>query len=354
MSDSAAPIPIEEQFRVIADTAPVMIWISAPDKLCYFFNHGWLAFTGRTMAEEIGSGWTQGVHPDDLDRCLEIYTSAFDMRKEFRMEYRLRRHDGTYRWLLDNGVPRYTSDGTFAGYIGSCIDIHDMVEAEGYKEEFISAASRELKTPITTMQVYIEMLEQMLSGSPQEEYIRKVRNQIKKLTNLINVLLDLAKMDAGKVFLDRQRCNFREVLVENIENIQDMFPKHSIQQSGSCDVEVWLDREQISQVLFNLLDNARKFSPKAYKIFVHCNCDDEQVIVSVEDFGVGIPDEHLDKIFNKFYRVIGEDKKTYPGLGIGLFLSSEIIKRHNGHIWAEKGKSGGTRISFSIPRNNSI
>ena len=113
----------EERFRLVADTAPVLIWMSGTDKLCNFFNQGWLSFTGRPMAEELGEGWASGVHPDDLDHCLKIYSGSFDARVDFEMEYRLRRFDGEYRWLVDYGVPRFESDGTFCGYIGSCVDI---------------------------------------------------------------------------------------------------------------------------------------------------------------------------------------------------------------------------------------
>ena len=115
----------EERFRNMADTAPVMIWMSGEDKLCTFFNKGWLDFTGRSMAQELGNGWAAGVHPDDLDRCLATYSSSFDARRSFRMEYRLRRADGEDRWVLDNGIPLYKGS-EFAGYIGSCIDVTEQ------------------------------------------------------------------------------------------------------------------------------------------------------------------------------------------------------------------------------------
>jgi PAS domain S-box-containing protein len=136
-------IPIEEQFRIMADTAPVLIWIANVDKLCYFFNAGWLRYTGRTLEQEYGNGWADGVHPDDLERCLYIYTSSFDARKEFKMEYRLRRHDGQYLWLLDHGVPRYLSDGTFAGYIGSCMVIDELLNSERVQKDYIRAEALE-------------------------------------------------------------------------------------------------------------------------------------------------------------------------------------------------------------------
>ena len=125
----------EERFRNMADAAPVMIWVSGPDKGCIFFNKVWLDFTGRTMEQEVGDGWVEGVHPDDRDRCLAIYSSSFEARRSFQMEYRLRRADGEYRWLLDKGVPRFALGGAFEGYIGSCIDITERKDEEELREE---------------------------------------------------------------------------------------------------------------------------------------------------------------------------------------------------------------------------
>lgn len=120
----------EKRFQLVADTAPVLIWMSDTDKLCTYFNKPWLDFTGRSIGLELGNGWAEGVHPDELRRCLETYTQAFDRREEFRMEYRLRRHDGEYRWIFDIGVPRFNQDGLFVGYIGCCVDLTEGKQAE--------------------------------------------------------------------------------------------------------------------------------------------------------------------------------------------------------------------------------
>ena len=121
----------EGRFRTMANHAPVLLWMAGRDKLCTFFNQGWLEFTGRSLEQESGNGWAEGVHPDDLQHCVETYHSAFDARQPFKMEYRLRRHDGEYRWILDAGAPRFAPDGEFMGYVGSCADVSDQKQAEG-------------------------------------------------------------------------------------------------------------------------------------------------------------------------------------------------------------------------------
>ena len=128
-------IESEQRFRLVANTAPVLIWMADTDKQCTFFNKCWLDFTGRSIEQELGEGWAKGVHPADAERCLSIYSNAFDARADFEMEYRLRRYDGKYRWIVDYGVPRIESDGTFRGYIGSCVDITDRkMTAESLEE----------------------------------------------------------------------------------------------------------------------------------------------------------------------------------------------------------------------------
>lgn len=132
------------EYRTLVEQSPILIWRAGTDMLCNYFNERWLAFTGRRMEQEIGNRWAEGVHPDDFDRCLEVYTTHFERRGIFEMEYRLRRHDGEYRWLLDRGVPFYV-DGTFAGYIGSCVDVHARVEAEAALEAHRQAQVAQLR-----------------------------------------------------------------------------------------------------------------------------------------------------------------------------------------------------------------
>ncbi|MBL6077222.1 PAS domain S-box protein [Belnapia sp. T18] len=156
----------DARFRLLADNAPVMVWRADPSKACDFFNRPWLDFTGRTLEQELGFGWAEGVHPDDFDRCLAVYTEAFDARRPFSMQYRLRRHDGAWRWLLDNGRP-YENGGGFAGYFGSCIDVTEMKQALDQRDELVAELTHRIKN---TLAVVVAMAEQTrrTTLSPEE------------------------------------------------------------------------------------------------------------------------------------------------------------------------------------------
>ena len=139
------------EFKELADNAPVMIWRSGTDMLCDFFNRPWLAFTGRTVEQELGMGWAEGVHPDDYDRCVQTYVTAFRAREPFSIDYRLRRHDGIYRWVLDNGAP-FERSGAFAGYFGSCIDIEDRKRLEQEQRRLLDELNHRVKNMLASVQ----------------------------------------------------------------------------------------------------------------------------------------------------------------------------------------------------------
>jgi PAS domain S-box-containing protein len=179
---SEPPGGLDARFCEAMDAAPVMIWVSGEDKGCVWFNRPWLAFTGRSMEQELGSGWAKGVHRDDFDGCLNIYVSHFEARKGFRMQYRLRRYDGTHRWIDDTGIPRYARDGTFLGYIGSCIDIneHRQTQAELHRRlleivylnrqadaaAMAASIAHELNQPLAAILSNSEAAEALLGADP--------------------------------------------------------------------------------------------------------------------------------------------------------------------------------------------
>jgi diguanylate cyclase (GGDEF)-like protein/PAS domain S-box-containing protein len=156
----------ESRFRTMADIVPVLIWIADLDKLCTWFNKVWLEFTGRTLEQEYGNGWAEGVHPDDFQRCLNTYVTAFDARQEFTMEYRLRRHDGEYRWLVDHGVPRFDDHGKFLGYIGSCVDITDRHAVEDMAQY---RAHHDPLTDLPNRSLFGDRLRQALASAKRDQ-----------------------------------------------------------------------------------------------------------------------------------------------------------------------------------------
>jgi PAS domain S-box-containing protein len=196
----------EERFRTMADKAPVMIWMSGVDKLCTYFNQQWLNFTGRTMQQEVGDGWTEGVHPNDYACCLETYTSSCDNRKGFEMEYRLRRADGEYRWVLDSGTPRFSSDGEFLGYIGSCIDISERKESlEELRQahDLLSQLKNQLEAENVYLQEELQLDQAFGEIVGQSDAIKHVRFKINQVAPTDSTVLIMGETGTGKELVAR-------------------------------------------------------------------------------------------------------------------------------------------------------
>lgn len=347
-----------ENFRLVADAAPVMIWMSGTNKLCNFFNKGWLNFTGRSLADELGDGWIEDIHPDDLDRCVQTYSSSFDQRCDFYMEYRMRRKDGEYRWIGDSGIPRYSPDGAFDGYIGACTEIHEMKLYEQRKDDFIIMASHELNTPVTSIKGHVQLLQSIYEGDDKKisdskvivrPSLQSISKQVSKLTWLISELLDLSKIETGKFELYKTKFDPAALVEEAIQEVKHLAPGHTFTMRNGFTGVLYADKERIAQVLLNLFTNAIKYSPGANHIEISLQGNHEHISVSIKDEGIGIDKKDQQKIFERFYRVEGKSEQTYPGFGIGLFIASEIIRRHQGTLGVESEKGKGAVFTFTLP-----
>ena len=219
------------------------------------------------------------------------------------------------------------------------------------KDEFLSIASHELKTPLTSVKAYIQLLSEVLEKEDNKDavkYVQKAQDGIEKLHSLVAELLDASRIQAGRLQLNITTFNFGDLVNSCIESIGHVSPAHTINVHGKADVEVRGDRNRLEQVLMNYLTNAAKYSPKYNKIVVNVTHYDDKVQVGVTDFGIGIPREKQDKVFERFYRVDNYNHSV-QGLGIGLYISAEIIKRHRGKVWVESEEGKGSTFYFAIP-----
>ena len=352
----------------MADTAPVLIWMSGTDKRCSFFNKSWLDHTGRALDQELGDGWVEGIHPDDREASVAAYGGAFDARREFTLEYRLRRHDGEYRWISDKGVPRWTPEGAFLGYIGCADDITPRKEAElaaeRHRAEFARVArlstmgelaaslAHELNQPLAAVLGNAEAAQKML-GRPNVnlEELREICSDIisedRRATEVIRRLRALvrkeppalAPLDMGSVISDVVRLVRSDAILRHSRVSVEVVP----------DLPAVLgDRIELQQVLLNLLVNAfdaMSESPtREREVTVRAIRDGEGAVkVAVRDFGNGVSSGDIERIFEPFHTT------KRDGLGIGLSISRTIIAAHGGRLWVENNSDRGATFCFTVP-----
>jgi PAS domain S-box-containing protein len=338
----------EQRFRVITDASPVMVWMSGTDKLCYYFNKGWLDFVGRTLEQESGNGWTENVHPEDFNHCLQIYIANFDARRPFEMEYRMRHHAGQYRWILDRGVPRYAPDGTFEGYVGACLDIHDQKEAAEkvriaddvtllmkVQDEERRRIARDLHDSagqtLTVLGLSLAQLveraqviapELAKEGKEIEEIVQQLHREIRTASYLLHPpLLD--------------ECGLASALNWYVEGL-----------AGRSDVAITLDvaanvgrlPDDIELAIFRLvqecLTNIHRHSASKTAL-IRLTRERESIRTEVRDRGKGISPERLLEIQSH-------------GSGVGMRGIRERIRQFHGEMKIESNGSG-TSVVVTIP-----
>lgn len=234
-------------------------------------------------------------------------------------------------------------------------DVTERKASDQQRNDFIGIVSHELKTPVTSLKAFGQFLQMKLDEAGDAvavTMLQKMDAQINKLTLLINDLLDATRIEGGKLKFNESRFSFRQMVDEVVEEVQRTSTKHQIVKEHVDDVTVFGDKERLGQVLTNLLTNAIKYSPDSQEVLVRTKADATSVTCSVKDFGIGIPPEKLAHVFERFFRVTNDNQNMFPGIGLGLYISSQIIKRQNGNIWVESEYGKGSTFSFSLPISN--
>lgn len=341
----------EQKFRLLADSMPQFVWTGDEEGSLNYFNEAVYDYSGLTPEQVEKNGWLQIVHPDDREANILAWMQSIKKGTDFIFEHRFRRYDGEYRWQLSRAVPQRDAAANIQMWVGTSTDIQEIKEQDQQKDFFISMASHELKTPITSIKGYIQLLQTAYAKS-EDALLKKSLNVIDKqivtLTNLISDLLDVSKIKTGNLVLNKQDFEITEMISEVVGQIQHVNPGYNFVFTGEP-AQVFADKERISQVLINLLTNAVKYSPNSKEIIIRNFVENGYAVVSVLDSGIGISKNDQEKIFERFYRVEGKDERTYPGFGIGLFISSEIIHRHDGKIGVSSEPGRGSVFNFSIP-----
>jgi len=346
----------DSRFQLMADSAPVLIWISGVDKVSNWFNKAWLEFTGLSLEEQLRTGWSKTIHPDDFQRCIAIYEAAFERRQEFKMDYRLRHHSGTYRWVLDHGIPHFSADGSFRGYMGTCMDIEDQKQAIRARDEFLSIASHELKTPVTSLKLQLQMLARQLNkpDAPaiKPEHLKNLaevgNRQINQLVNLIDDMLDVSRISTGHLTFEMENVDLALLAKEVLASFAQQFRNANIDLHSEFeeDLLVHCDRHRIEQVISNLLTNALKYGARK-PVSLHVRKVNGQASIIVEDKGIGISPGNLSRIFERFERAVSPS--TVSGLGLGLYISRQIMSAHQGEIRVESQINKGSKFVITLP-----
>ncbi len=354
--------------RLIADAAPVLIWSATDATHNDWMSPSWAAYTGRAPESIAGSGWTQSIHPEDVDRCRGIRAASLEAGVPFSMDLRLRRHDGAYRWMLDNGVPRLGPEGRVIGYVGSCVDIHERKEleeslaertqqlrlAERRQGQFLARLSHELRNPLAPIANAASVLRTLEQTSPILVRLREIlERQVGRLGNLIEELIDVTRAAQGQISLVRVPLAIDSVVQAAVAAAHDKL------SAGGHRLEVDVpderlvvrgDRARLSQALAHLIANAAKFSFEPGVITIAVRRVARTVQVMVKDEGEGIAPDFLPHAFELFAQQDQTLARSLGGLGVGLTLARRIAQLHGGDVEAfSDGPGQGSEFIFWLP-----
>ncbi|SDL71735.1 PAS domain S-box-containing protein [Salinimicrobium catena] len=347
----------ESHFRQMADLMPEKVINTDVEGRVLFFNQHWLGYTGLSSEELTEKGWTSTIHPEDIAAYQEQWERALKSGENLDMEIRLKDKEGEYKWHLSRAEAIKDKTGAIKMWISTNTDIHRLKEEEKRKEDFLKVVSHELKTPVTSIKGYIQLLLAMLksaqdkkvSALPLQPSLERIDHQVGRLTRLISEMLDISRIEENKLEMQKEIFSINELVTETVQDIKYTNTQHKIEVTHYSHCLVNADKDRIGQVLINLVTNAIKYSPESQDVEITIQEKPAgKVRVSIIDHGIGIDKENHVKIFKRFFRISEEDEDTYSGFGIGLYLTNEIIERHGGvvEVISEKGK--GSEFSFIL------
>lgn len=338
-------------YLTILDEAPALIWRAALDANCDWFNATWLAFTGRQLAQEIGNGWTENVHKDDFSHCLDTYLGAFHAHKFFEMEYRLRRHDGEYRWILDIGCPFKDVNGEFAGYIGYCFDVTARKQDEQFRAEVERIIRHDIKTPLAGL----HGIAQLALGNGVDDDVRPLIPQVLRAVRHV-----ISLVDSGETFTQIEKGEYRpqsgwfdvELILSDVESSLDVLinakkvklpKKKDPSCRGNGQVQCYGEEFLIHDMITNIVKNAVEASPEGRDVAICYGAEEGCLRLDVHNEGV-VPEEIRAKFFDKY---VTSGKKY--GTGLGTYSAYLIAQAHGGRINLHTSDETGTTVSMYLP-----
>lgn len=342
----------EDRFRTLADNIQNLAWMANADGWIFWYNKQWYDYTGFNLKEMQGWGWEKVHHPDHIDRVVVFVKEAWSAGKPFELTFPLKGKDGVFRWFLTRAFPIADDRGRIIRWIGTNTDIDQQHRALDQKNEFIGIASHELKTPVTSLKAYTQVMQRRFEKRGDLDSARnmgRINAQLDKLTGLIVDLLDVTKIESGQLQFNISTFDLDELIRETVESMRLVAEHHELVVTGELGEQAFGDPERLAQVLINFISNAIKYSPNASVITIAVKRTEDEVVVSVQDHGLGISQAMQKQVFDRFFRVTGPRMDSFPGLGLGLYISSEIIKRLKGRIWVQSVTGEGCTFSFSLP-----
>jgi PAS domain S-box-containing protein len=371
----------EERFRNMSNHSPVMLWVTDAGGRCTHLNDRWLEFTGQTAETALNFGWMEAVHQNDRPSAKEAFRVANEKHKAVRLDYRLRRYDGVYRWALDTASPRFAESGEFLGYIGSVIDIQERKEAEialkaakdeaerasRAKDHFMAQLSHELRTPLTpVLMTAAELRQDETLPANVREQLGMIERNVALEARLIDDLLDLTRVTRGKLALRTEPCDAHSLLGHVIEMVRDEAEAKRLDISldlaaGSSILNG--DPARLQQVFWNLLRNAVKFTQLGGHVSVRSydkpweSGEDtaKQLCIEVTDDGVGFATSAAERIFEPFEQGVAANDQRFPGLGLGLAIARAIVDLHGGRISGySAGLGSGATFTVQLPLADSL